>query len=191
MPRIITRITKINQESLTTKLTLIIIGLTAASGLLVPATYASLHPVTSGEIADGTIRSADISNTAGVQSVDIVNGQVGSVDIGTGQVTTSDIADRTIRQADVVSGALNPTIQTVFSPDTQISPLSSGTAFAECPSGHRVTGGGFFISDPSTMEVTASVPQNEDAWQVNAVNNDPSNTRNFQANAVCMGPIPP
>ncbi|MDQ4016453.1 MAG: hypothetical protein M3136_11910 [Thermoproteota archaeon] len=82
MPRIITRITKIaNNESVTTKLTLIIIGLTAGSALLVPATYASFHPVTTGEIADDTIRSADISNTAGVASADIINGQVSSVDI--------------------------------------------------------------------------------------------------------------
>ncbi len=82
MPRIITRITKIaNNESVTTKLTLIIIGLTAGSALLVPATYASFHPVTTGEIADDTIRSADISNTADVASADIINGQVSSVDI--------------------------------------------------------------------------------------------------------------
>src|SRR5918992_1058534 len=90
-------ITKIKKESLTTKLTLIIIGLTAGSGLLVPATYASFHPVTTGEIANDTIRSADISNSAGVQSVDIVNGQVGSVDIGTGQVATGDIQNDAIR----------------------------------------------------------------------------------------------
>src|SRR5919108_243921 len=91
------KITKINKESLTTKLTLIIVGLTAGSALLIPATYASFHPVTTGEIADGTIRSADISNTAGVQSVDIVNGQVGSVDIGNRQVAAIDIVDNAIK----------------------------------------------------------------------------------------------
>jgi hypothetical protein len=79
-----------NKESLTTKLTLIIIGLTAGSGLLIPATYASFHPVTSGEIADNTIRS-----------VDIENGQVMTADIGAGQVRTGDIADGTIRYADL------------------------------------------------------------------------------------------
>src|SRR5919108_3804308 len=106
MPRIIIPRTKINKESLTTKLTLIIVGLTAGSALLVPATYASFHPVTTGEIADNTIRSADISNTAGVQSVDIVNGQVGSVDIGTGQVASVDILDGTITSQDIASGTI-------------------------------------------------------------------------------------
>ena len=95
-----------NKESLTTKLTLIIVGLTAGSALLFPATYASFHPVTTGEIADNTIRSADISNTAGVQSVDIVNGQVGSVDIGTGQVASVDILDGTITSQDIASGTI-------------------------------------------------------------------------------------
>jgi hypothetical protein len=68
--KMLSKITKINMESLTTKLTLIIVGLTAGSALLIPATYASFHPVTSGEIADNTI-----------QSVDIGNGQVSTADI--------------------------------------------------------------------------------------------------------------
>src|SRR5918997_3605206 len=99
-------ITKIKKESLTTKLTLIIIGLTAGSALLVPATYASFHPVTTGEIADGTIRSADISNTAGVASVDIINGQVASVDIGDGQVGSVDIGTGQVASVDILDGTI-------------------------------------------------------------------------------------
>jgi len=45
-----------NNESITPKLTLIIIGLTAASGLL----YASFHPVTSDEIGFGAINGNHI-----------------------------------------------------------------------------------------------------------------------------------
>src|SRR5918998_3921664 len=97
-------VTFLNKEGLTTKLTLVIIGLTAGSGLLVPATYASFHPVTTGEIANDTIRSADISNSAGVQSVDIVNGQVGSVDIGTGQVGSVDIGTGQVGSVDIGTG---------------------------------------------------------------------------------------
>jgi hypothetical protein len=105
MPRILTK-KRIDKEFSTTKLTLIIIGLTAGSGLLIPATYASFHPVTTGEIADDTIRSADISNTAGVASVDIINGQVGSADIGTVQVASVDILDGTITSQDIASGTI-------------------------------------------------------------------------------------
>jgi hypothetical protein len=93
-----------NKESLTTKLTLLVIGLTAASGLLVPATYASFHPVTTGEIADDTIRSADISNTDGVRTADIVNGHVTSPDIGTGQVASVDIGTGQVASVDIGDG---------------------------------------------------------------------------------------
>jgi hypothetical protein len=97
-------------EQLSTKLTLIIIGLTAGSGLLVPATYASFHPVTSGEIADGTIQSVDIGNgqvstadigTGQVRTGDILDGQVYSVDIRNGQVGSADIQDNGITSADL------------------------------------------------------------------------------------------
>jgi hypothetical protein len=113
------------KSELTTKLTLIIIGLTAGSGLLIPATYASFHPLTTGEIADNTILSADIRNgevrnsdietsavssgkisdTAGVYSVDIVNGTVRSVDIGDGQVASADNLDGTITSTDLAYDA--------------------------------------------------------------------------------------
>src|ERR671919_1800308 len=130
-------ITKIKKESLTTKLTLIIIGLTAGSGLLIPATYASFHPVTTGEIADDTIRSADISNTAGVQSVDIVNGQVGSVDIGQGQVARGDIQNDAIRPNVGINSASELVEVGTFE-----------DVFVNCPAGTTLlTGGGYFTLD--------------------------------------------
>jgi hypothetical protein len=167
-------------EQLTTKLTLIIIGLTAGSALLFPATYASFHPVTTGEIADNTIRSADISNTAGVHSVDIVNGQVAS----------ADIQDRTIRRGDVAANALSPSIQIVNSGTKELGP-GSGDVYvpADCPSGYRVTGGGF--SSSSYLTVFNSLPLDVNTWQVGARNDHPSVPGGLNAYAVCMGPIPP
>jgi hypothetical protein len=169
----------IKLEQLTTKLTLIIVGLTAGSALLVPATYASFHPVTSSEIADETILSRDIRN-----------GQVGSVDIGTGQVASVDIQDRTIRRADVASGALSPSIQIVNSGTKELGP-GSGDVYvhADCPSGYRVTGGGF--SSSSFLTVFNSLPLDVNTWQVGARNDHPSVPGGLNAYAVCMGPIPP
>jgi hypothetical protein len=155
---------KIIIEQLTTKLTLIIIGLTAGSGLLIPATYASFHPVTTGEIADDTIRSADISNTAGVQSVDIVNGQVGSVDIGTGQVASVDIQDNTITSAD-----LGNVITRVQGSGININPSETEFAFVDCPSGQLVTGGGFTTSNVN-LRVTTSHPHDANTWVAEGVN---------------------
>jgi hypothetical protein len=172
-------ITKIKKESLTTKLTLIIIGLTAGSGLLVPATYASFHPVTTGEIANDTIRSADISNSAGVQSVDIVNGQVGSVDIGTGQVTSGDIQDNGITSAD-----LGNVITVVEGSPVQIAAQDSGEAIATCPSGKIITGGGF--SGGSELRVIGSAPDGQDEWIVDAINEATDTSNILFPYALCM-----
>jgi hypothetical protein len=162
-------------EQLTTKLILVIIGLTAGSALLVPATYASFHPVTTGEIADNTIRSADISNTAGVQSVDIVNGQVGSVDIGTGQVASVDIGDGQVTTADLARDAIRLNVQQVA------GEAGEGFASVSCPDGTVVVGGGG--STRVTSAISHSVP-NEDGsgWQVGTV--DP--TIPIVAVAVCL-----
>jgi hypothetical protein len=165
----LSKITKINKESLTTKLTLLIVGLTAGSALLVPATYASFHPVTSGEIADNTI-----------QSVDIRNGQVGSVDIGNRQVAAIDLADN----------AIKPTVSFVFGDGVVVPANSAGAADdVSCPAGQIRTGGGYWIDNTST---TATVVRNYPAgngWVVEANNLGNSEGKLF-AYAVCMAPFP-
>jgi hypothetical protein len=174
-------ITKNKKESLTTRLTLIIVGLTAGSGLLIPATYASFHPVTTGEIADDTIRSVDISNTAGVQSVDIVNGQVGSVDIGNGQVAAVDIVDNAIR----------PNVQEITGPSTLIQLGSIGASLAPCPAGTVLTGGGYLAS-AARAYVLRSGPSGENSWVATAFNDGRINNEDIRlvAYAICMGPMP-
>jgi hypothetical protein len=156
-------------EQLTTKLTLIIIGLTAGSALLVPATYASFHPVTSGEIADNTIQSVDIGNgqvrtedigTGQVRTGDILDGQVYSVDIGDGQVTSADLASGAIQVTKVVNAV-------------DISPGEFRAQTAECPSGKILVGGGVGggsgAAGPS-IHITDSWPQSATFWYVGGWN---------------------
>jgi hypothetical protein len=123
-------VTKINKESLTTKRSLILIGLSAACGgyllflaVLAPqqlaeATTAATNVVCngcvgSGDIADSTIQSVDIRNghvanadiaTDAVTSGKILNGQVGSADIGTGQVGSADIGTGQVGSVDIGDG---------------------------------------------------------------------------------------
>ena len=178
---------KNNKESLTTKLTLVIIGLTAGSALLVPATYASFHPVTTGEIADDTIRSADISNSAGVYSVDIVNGQVGSADIGTGQVRTGDIGDGQVGSVDIANDAIKPNIQRITAQET-IELNTQETIFVDCPAGTIVTGGGYFTS--GAVQVTENFPLEDlNTWRVGGQNNGNVDVH-LTAYVVCIGPMP-
>lgn len=158
--------TTANKESLTTKLTLIIVGLTAGSALLIPATYASFHPVTTGEIADNTILS-----------VDIANGQVRTEDIGAGQIRTGDIADN----------AIQPTITTTRS---QVIVPAGGYAFAKaiCPGEGRVLSGGGYSASPYFV-IYQNMPYNETTWHITAYNSETQN-QPVTVFAVCIGLTP-
>jgi hypothetical protein len=65
---------------LSQKLVLLVIGLAAGSGILVPTSFASFHPVTSSEIQDGTIQSVDIG-TSQVKAEDIAADAVGASEL--------------------------------------------------------------------------------------------------------------
>jgi hypothetical protein len=184
-------------EQLTTKLTLIIIGLTAGSALLIPATYASFHPVTTDEIAQNTIRSADISDTAGVfsidigngqvASVDIGNGQVASVDIGNGQVASVDIGDGQVASVDLANDAIKPTVRIVHGEGIQLGPNESGPDVVSCPDGEIRTGGGHWANDVN-VNVHQSFPE-ENGWIVSGQYLG-TQAANLFAYAVCMEPFP-
>jgi hypothetical protein len=155
-----------NKESLTTKLTLIIVGLTAGSGLLVPATYASFHPVTTGEIADNTILSVDIGN-----------GQVRTQDIGAGQVRTEDIAN----------DAIKPNIQ-IVSHEYVVRPNEWNAHAVNCTAGTFVTGGGYQVSHEN-IQVHSSYPIDPDTWYVLFSNPRPAELA-LKVYAICIGAMP-
>ena len=75
---------------LSQRLVLLVIGLAAGSGILIPASYGSFHPVSSSEIQDGTI-----------QSVDIGDGQVRDIDIATNAVRSAEIATDAVGAAEL------------------------------------------------------------------------------------------
>jgi hypothetical protein len=197
-------VTKINKESLTTKRSLILIGLSAACGgyllflaVLAPqqlaeATTAATDVVCngcvgSGDIADSTIQSVDIRNghvanadiaTDAVTSGKILNGQVASVDIGTGQVATADIA----------SGAIQLSLSRQTS-DAALPPGAAAIVTVECPSGTILTGGGYSGGDP--VIVTENLPADPDRWWVKAHNTSPDIHSSVTAYALCIDPTIP
>jgi hypothetical protein len=185
MPRIILPTTKINKESLTTKLTLIIIGLTAGSALLFPATYASFHPVTSGEIADGTIQSVDIGNGQ-VRTEDIGTGQVRTGDILDGQVFSVDIRNGQVGLADIQDGAIPPNILFITSGPQTILGATTQEARATCPDGMVVTGGGF-DTNSFDVRIADSFPIALKQWVVSAFNSGSRDDATFEAYALCLG----
>ena len=90
---------------LSQKLVLLVIGLAAGSGILIPVSYASFHPVTSNEIQDGTIQTADLANNA-ITSAKIKDGEVKAADIGGGAVTNAKIANGAVNSAKIADGTI-------------------------------------------------------------------------------------
>jgi hypothetical protein len=114
MPKIITNIT--NKE-LTTKLTLIVIGLAAAcSGYILFLAIAAPQ-----QLAEATTAATNVVCNGCVGTSDIADNSIYSVDIRNGQVATADIQDRTIRRGDVAVGSLSPSIIFVVS-DGEVIP---------------------------------------------------------------------
>jgi hypothetical protein len=136
----------------------------------------STDAVTSGKILNGQVGSVDIG-TGQVASVDIGTGQVASVDIGDGQVATGDIAN----------DAISPNVQIVASNVVGIPANGFDNAQANCPPGMLVTGGGY--SAGSNVEVDFNGPEGSTAWNVRGINNGNSESSVF-AMAVCIGPMP-
>jgi hypothetical protein len=96
---------KQQQGEMTTKLILVVIGLTSVGAILVP-TYA-VPTIRSGDIFDGEVKTADIANNA-VTSPKIQNGQVNTDDLANNAVTTGKIADGTIQEQDIAEGTIPP-----------------------------------------------------------------------------------
>ena len=187
MSRIITKIA--NKESLTTKRSLIFIGLTAAvvcggyilflaiaaPQQLAEATTAAASNVVcngcvgSSDIADNSIYSVDIRDGQ-VASLDIADGRVRAEDIGTGQVRTGEILDDTITSADLGSSA----VQRVVKSAVIIGAGDIGTVNVDCPPGGIVTGGGF-ISLHANIHVFQDLPFDANTWRVGIWNQHPDN----------------
>ena len=180
-------LTFLNKEGLTTKLTLIIIGLTAGSGLLIPATYASFHPVTTGEIADNTIQSVDIRNGE-VRLADIATNAVTSGKISdTNGVYSVDIADGQVAAVDIANDAIKPNVQIVIG-DMTLPAGSVNTIMLMCPTGTLVTGGGF-AKENEAVDILASISVGSDRWFVSASNGGVGDAL-INARALCIGPVP-
>ena len=75
---------------LSQKLALLVIGLAAGSGILIPASYGSFHPVTSSEIQDGTIQTVDLAGNA-VTSAKIRDATITDHDLAADSVGANEL----------------------------------------------------------------------------------------------------
>jgi hypothetical protein len=207
-------VTFLNKETLTTKRSLIFIGLTVVCGsyllflgILAPqqlaeATTAATNVICRGcvgssDIADNSIRSADIQNGQ-VTTADIGAGQVLNGDIGTAQVTSNkisdidgvnsvDIVDGEVGAADIANDAIAPDIEIVNGDQITFPHLDIASRSVDCPEDRVVTGGGFTAS--RDVIVRSNHAEDENTWFVSAQNLSGQDAT-LAAQAVCLGPMP-
>jgi hypothetical protein len=135
--------------------------------------------VANSDLGSSAVTGSKISDTAGVQSVDIVNGQVGSVDIADGQVTTEDIA----------SGAIFINRFLISGGGTNVEPGETISTSEDCPDGTWMTGGGFQSSDPQ-IRVFFSGPSEGDTWMVQGIN-EGETSASLAASVACIDQTAP
>ncbi len=168
------KIKRTQRQEMTTKLILVVIGLTSVSAVLIP-TYA-VPTIRSGDILDGEVKTDDLANGA-VTNPKLANDAVTSGKIKNGEVKTEDIA----------SGAIQPNVQRVVGDGVTVTPGVDSPASADCPAGEILTGGGFDTS--SLVDVHVSEPFDENTWLVRGFN-DGSDDELLTAFALCIGPSP-
>lgn len=130
-----------------------------------------------------------------VSSQTIVNGQVQTVDLANNAVTTAKIADGAITSEKLAEGVgggdIELSIQRVTD-EIQIPPNTESAVSVDCPTGTILTGGGFdHFGAQSNIQVTQSIPVDENTWQVFGVNKSTTGAFFLGAYALCVGPTIP
>jgi hypothetical protein len=148
----------------------------------VTSTKIKNQQVATNDLATGAVTTHKISDTSGVYSVDIVNGQVATADILDGGVLTEDIADLTITSEDLADDAVQLDVNIVSGEQIQISPGSSGYSVASC--GVTPAGGGYLFDEASGLEVYNNRPF-LDFWEV-AAHNFGNDVATLTPYAVCI-----
>ncbi|MGH9992758.1 MAG: hypothetical protein ACREBU_06830 [Nitrososphaera sp.] len=184
-------------KALSSKLVLLVIGLAAGSGILIPTSYGSFHPVTSSEIQDGTIQTVDLANNAvtsakikdgEVKTADIAVGAVASGRIANGAVGTLKIADESITAADIAANAVGSSeIATNAVGASEIAGVSK-LIFYWCSISGSESSGSFFLRDCPKQGVdsndlaVASLDIGSSCFDLQQVKTQTGNVQLFLAN---------
>jgi hypothetical protein len=190
---------KKQQQEMTTKLILVVIGLTSFGAILVP-TYA-VPTIRSADIFDGEVKTADLANNA-VTSPKIQNGQVNTDDLASHAVTTGKIADGMIQEQDIADGAVTSekladgagggeiqlNVHIVESENKVLEPGITTSTSVDCPDGEVLSGGGFIGG--TGVQVQTFFPLDENTWVVSAIN-ESTQSNGFRATAFCIDPTMP
>jgi hypothetical protein len=94
-----------------------------------------------------------------------------------------------VKTVDIANDAIKPTVHIVQSDEITLSPGDGLNSGVDCPAGEFVTGGGLRITQNLIVRVHSSLPQDENTWSVEAINDGPGDSA-VTLYAVCIGPNP-
>jgi hypothetical protein len=133
--------------------------------------------VTSANIVDNTIVSADLRDGQAVRSTDIVDGQVTASDLATNAVTSAKISDGEVKANDldpsiIIGGGFG--LQVTERSNTIELPRTRGefTVTVQCNPDEVVTGGGFAASlspqftSPTGIPKESRMDASRNGWEV-------------------------
>jgi hypothetical protein len=115
---------------------------------------------------------------------------VTSGSIKDGEVKTQDLANEAVTTEKIADGAINLNIHEVDGEVLTLNPGVGSTAFADCPDGEILTGGGFLAGYPIQVTLSKQRANGDNAWAVTGVN-EASTDRDMQAFAYCLDPTIP
>jgi hypothetical protein len=124
--------------------------------------------VSNSDLGTGAVTTGKISDTNGVQSVDIVNGQV--------------------KTEDIASGAIFINHRLLWSGGVDVEPGETTSDTEDCPAGEILTGGGFSSEPP--IRVFFSAPSDVNTWMVQGIN-EGETSATLAASVSCIDPTAP
>lgn len=121
----------------------------------------------------------------------IRDNSVTSASIKDGEVKTADLADGAVTSAKIADDAITLNVHEVEGEVLTLDPGRTGTAFADCPDGEILTGGGFETDYPVHVATSQGRGNGDNAWAVEGANDAGSIPLHMQAFAYCLDPTIP
>jgi hypothetical protein len=150
------------------------------------------NAVGGGKVIDNSLGGADVTN---LQSRDVADNSLTGADIATGTIGGDKVGDGSLAGRDLAGGSIGTREITDISNNWQQASTSVpanggvGEVIAQCPSGHKVLGGGAQFAFPSG-EVSKTRPvktEEGEGWSAGGQNNG-GVAQALLAWAICLPP---
>jgi hypothetical protein len=124
------------------------------------------NAVTGAGIVDGSVETADLSNTA-VTGAKVVDESIGKLDLADDSVFSDEIARDAVGSDEIVASAVRASElaeqKAVVSPGVTVQPGTARTTVVNCPNGTRLLAGGYAWTTDGLNSIITSAPEEQSA----------------------------